>query len=124
MVLLLHTLIEGLIGLLFLFFPAWVQRLPGLGAGSGESFLLVTKMYGLAALLLALLSFLAWRKSASPQFVLTITGLLTAFHLGMALVQGLYNPDVRAMLSHFLLVVLLGAQFTRLRKQSWAEESK
>ncbi|MEM9529110.1 MAG: hypothetical protein AAGA31_21045 [Bacteroidota bacterium] len=119
--LLLNTLIEGIIAILFLFYPGAPNVVPGFAEAEGPSYLMLMKMYGLAALLLAGLSLLGWLKRDNQELLLSITGLLTLFHLGMAIVQAGYNPDSRAMLLHFLLVIFLGGQYVQQRKKGWQE---
>ena len=98
MILLLHTLIEGVIALLFMFYPQAGDLVPGFGTSEGASFELLMKMYGWSAALLAGLSLVAYFSRANRVVFLTVTGLLTLFHVGMAIIQGLHNPDPRAML--------------------------
>lgn len=124
MIFLLHTLIEGIAGLLFLFYPNAGDLVPGFGTGEGQSFDLLMQMYGLAALFLAALSLIAYFSRANRVLVLTISGTLAAFHLGMTIIQAFGNPDPRAMLLHFLLMIFLGARYVQARKLAWAEENK
>lgn len=122
MIFLLHTLIEAAAGLLFLFYPEAGDLVPGFGAGEGASFDLLMKMYGLAALLLAALSLIAYLHRDNRVLVLTISGALTIFHLGMSIIQAFWNPDPRAMLIHFLLMIFLGGRYVRAQKAAWTEE--
>ena len=120
MILLLHSLIEGLIGLLFLFYPGAPELVPGFGEGTGASFDLLMKMYGLAAVLLAGLSLIGWFKRTVAPVYLLVTGSLAAFHFGMSIVQAFYHPDPRAMLLHFLLALFLAARYVGRRRKDWA----
>ncbi|MEM9258116.1 MAG: hypothetical protein AAGA62_00635 [Bacteroidota bacterium] len=121
MALLLNTLIEGIVAILFLFYPGAADLVPGFAEAEGPSYVLLMKMYGLAALLLAGLSLLGWFKRKDRELLLSITGILTLFHLGMAIIQAGYNPDSRAMLLHFLLAIFLGGQYVQQRKKEWQE---
>lgn len=121
MILLLHTLIEGAAALLFLFFPQAAELLPGFADAAGPSYLMLLKMYGLSAALLAGLSGWAWyRRGHTPTFLL-VTFALSAYHYGMMLVQMLYNPDNRAGLLHFLLAIFLTGQYLGRRREGWTE---
>lgn len=121
MILLLHTLIEAVVGLFFLFHPEAGDLIPGFGTSEGQSFTLLMKMYGLAALFLAALSLITYYSRANRVLVLTVTGTLAVFHLGMAIIQAIYNPDPRAMLLHFVLLILLGGRYVKTRKVAWNE---
>lgn len=122
MILLLHTLIEGIVALLFLFYPGAGDLVPGFGTSEGRSFEMLMKMYGLAAAFLAALSLTTWFSRANRVLVLTVTGLLTFFHLGMTIVQAVYNDDSRAMLLHFLLMIFMGGVYVQERRKAWGEE--
>ena len=119
MILLLHTVIEAAIALLFLFFADAGEFIPGFGAADGPSFVLLLKMYGVAALLLAGLSLYAYlRRQQDPVFLL-VTLSLSIFHYLMVVVQTIYNPDQRAALLHFLLAIFLTGQYLGRRRKSW-----
>ncbi|CAH1001014.1 hypothetical protein LEM8419_01998 [Neolewinella maritima] len=119
MILLLHTLIEAVVGLLFLLYPRAGELVPGFGSSEGPTFELLMKMYGLAALFLAGLSLYAYLKRKDDRIFLLLTASLSAYHYAMILVQTVYNPDQRAALLHFLLAIFLTAQFLGRRKVSW-----
>ncbi|OAV43475.1 hypothetical protein [Lewinella sp. 4G2] len=119
MILLIHTLIEGIVALLFLFYPGAPDLVPGFSDGQGQSYAMLMNMYGLAAGVLAALSLVAYLKKDNRELVLNVTGILTIFHIGMAIVQGLQNPDARAMLLHFLLAIFMGGQYVNQRKKDW-----
>jgi len=123
MILLLHTLIEAGVGILLLCYPGAADLIPGFADGQGESFVMLMKMYGLAACFLAGMSLLAYLKKENREFVGLILGSLSVFHLGMTIVQAIYNADPRAMLLHFLLLILLGGRFIRIRKATWSENA-
>jgi glycopeptide antibiotics resistance protein len=124
MIFLLHTLIEGTTGLLFLFYPEAGDLVPGFGTSEGPSFDLLMNMYGLTALFLAALSLIAYFSRANRVLVLTISGSLAIFHLGMTIIQAYGNPDPRAMLLHFLLLIFLGGRYVQARRVAWAEEKR
>ena len=119
MILLLHTLIEGIIGLLFLFYPAAGELVPGFAAGEGDSYVLLMKMYGVAALFLAGTSLLAYVRKENTTIFLFVTLTLSVFHYAMTLVQTIYNVDQRGALLHFLLAIFLTAQYLGRRKAGW-----
>lgn len=120
MILLLHTLIEAIIGLLFLFYPGAGDLVPGFGTSEGPSFELLMKMYGLAALFLATLSLIAYLRRRNDSIYLLVTLTLSGFHYLMILVQTIYNPDQRAALLHFLLAIFMTAQYLGRRRESWS----
>lgn len=123
MFLLLNTLVEGLIGLLFLFYPGAPDLVPGFADGAGESYVLLMKMYGVAAIFLAVLSTVGYFQREVRPVVMTITGLLAGFHLMLAVVLTIYHPDQRAMLLHFLLgIFLMGRYLQRRRLNGQAAE--
>lgn len=119
MILLLHTLVEGIIGLLFLFYPAAGALVPGFAAGEGDSYVLLMKMYGVAALFLAGISLLAYVRKDNTTIFLFVTLTLSVFHYVMIIVQTVYNFDQRGALLHFLLAIFLTAQYLGRRKQGW-----
>ena len=121
MILLLHTLIEAVIGLLFLFFPGVSELIPGFGSSEGPTYELLMKMYGLAALYLAGLSAWGWYRQRNTPTFLLVTLSLSIFHYGMIAVQTFYNPDSRAALLHFLLAIFLTGQYLGRRRESWTE---
>ena len=121
MILLLHTLVEAVVGLLFLFYPGAADLVPGFGAGRGDSFDLLMKMYGLAALFLATLSLVTYFNRTHRMLFLAATGLLAGFHYLMCILQAFYNPDSRAMLLHFLLAIFLTARYFSRRREEWSE---
>jgi hypothetical protein len=123
MILLLHTLIEATVGLIFLFYPNAGDFVPGFGTSEGPSFDLLMKMYGLAALFLASLTLITYFSRANRVLVLTVTGSLCVFHLAMTIIQSYYNPDPRAMLLHFLLAIFLSGRYIQTRRTEWLEQS-
>ena len=121
MILLLHTVIEAAVGLLFLFHPNAGDLVPGFGTAEGASFVLLMKMYGVAALLLAGLSLYAYLRRLQDPIFLFVTLSLSTFHYLMVVVQTIYNPDQRAALLHFLLAIFLTGQYLGRRKRSWSD---
>ncbi|MEO0627996.1 MAG: hypothetical protein AAFY91_13470 [Bacteroidota bacterium] len=124
LILFLHTLIEGSIGLLFLFYADTPGLVPGFADGTGESYTMLMHMYGLAALFLAAVSgYLLWRiESLNEPTGQTLMVFLIIYHLGMAIIQLRENIDPRAAYLHFLLVILFGGVFGRLR--GWYKETQ
>lgn len=116
MILLLHTLIEGAVGLLFLFYPEASTLVPGFAAGDGDSYTMLMKMYGLAACFLAVVSLIAYLKKQNEELVRLLTLSLAGFHLGMTIIQAAYNSDQRAMLLHFLLLIFLIGYYVNGKK--------
>ena len=121
MILLLHTVIEAAIAGLFLFYPGAGDLVPGFGTSEGPSFILLMKMYGLAALLLAGLSLYAYLRRLEDGVFLAVTLLLSIYHYLMVAVQTVYNPDQRAALLHFLLAIFLTGQYLGRRRKSWSD---
>lgn len=120
MILLLNTLVEGLVGLLFLFYPGAPELVPGFADGTGASYVLVMKMYGWAAIFLATLSAVGYFQRHVRPVVLTITGMLAGFHLGLAVILTIYHPDQRAMLLHFLLGIFMMGRYLQRRRLNGA----
>ncbi|WP_116109313.1 hypothetical protein [Lewinella sp. IMCC34191] len=119
MILLLHTLIQGVIGLLFLFYPAVGDLLPGFGDSAGPSFVLLQKLYGLAALFLGGLSLYAYFRQSDDRIFYLVTLSLSIYHYAMIGIQTAYNPDQRFALLHFLLAIFLTGQYLGRRRKSW-----
>jgi hypothetical protein len=122
MILLLHTLIEAVVALLFLFYPQAGDLVPGFGTSEGPSYELLMKMYGLSALFLAGLSLYAYFRRLDTPIFLFVTLSLSLFHYLMIAVQTLYNPDQRAALLHFLLAIFLTGQYLGRRRQGWSSD--
>ena len=116
MILLLNSLIEGAVGIFFLFYPAAAEPVTGWLGETGLTEQVTIKMYGVAALFLATLSAIGYAKRNLRPVYLLVTGMLAGFHLTLAAVLFLYHPDQRAMLLHFLLgIFLAGRYFQRKR---------
>lgn len=116
-VLYLHIIIEALIGLLLLFYPGVGEVLPGFGDGEGNSYQMVVKMYGLAALMLAAIGVMALLlRHEQSKTAFMLVALLSGFHFFMAGIQFTYNPDTRAMLLHFLLCIFLAGIYVRRKE--------
>lgn len=118
LVVFLHILLEGIIGILFLVYPGAPDLVPGFAAGSGSSFQLLLHMYGLAVLFLAAVGILLLIRLQEAKYeqAVVLLGLLCFFHLGMAIIQMRENPDTRAALLHFVLLILLGGVIGRIRR--------
>lgn len=117
LVLWLNTIVEGLTAFFFLFYPGVREMLPGFGMSENTGTVMLTKMYGVAALIMALISLVAWYSREHRVMVLSSLGLLALFHIGIAITQVIYNPDPRASLLHFLLALVLSAVYVQRRLQ-------
>lgn len=99
-----NMLVEGLVGLLFLFYPGAQELIPGLEGVSGSAVTMLIKMYGTAALALALFTgFLLFRLKYYEEVVKDGLALFTFFHAGIAATQFLYNADIRPGVFHAVL---------------------
>lgn len=113
-VLLLHVVVEALVGFFFLFYPDAGDVIPGFGDGEGSSHYLLMKMYGLAALFLAAIGLAAWlKRTTNIALTYTIMIWLAAYHFAMTGIQLMYNPDQRAGLLHLLLGLFLAGLYIR-----------
>jgi hypothetical protein len=115
LVLALNTIIEGLVGLTFLFHPMAGDFIPGFGDGDGTSYVLLMKMYGVAALLAAALSGVTYFAREYRVLVMTTLGLLALFHAGLSTVSFIYHPDPRAGVLHFLLFLFFTTTYIQRR---------
>ena len=116
LVLALNTIIEGIVGLIFLFHPTAGDFVPGFGDGNGPAYILLLKMYGVAALFSAALSGVTYFAREYRVLVLSSLGLLGLFHAGLSVVSFLYHPDPRAGVLHFLLFLFFAATYIQRRK--------
>lgn len=116
LVLALNTIIEGFVGLVFLFYPEAGDFIPGFGDGNGTSYLLLMKMYGVTALFAAALSGVTYFSREYRVLVMTTLGLLGFMHMGLSIVSFLYHPDPRAGVLHFLLFLFFAATYIQHRK--------
>ncbi len=101
--LLINGLIEGGFGIYLIVFPEEMSRALGCPQLVHVSYTLVSRMYGLGALCLGILSldqFLRRGKSDSLTVCLLI---FTIFHVGMAIIQLVDNPNIQASLVHIVL---------------------
>lgn len=113
-VLLLHILIEAAVGILFLFVPAAGNLVPGFEDGAGEGYLLLMKMYGLAALFLAAVGVFAYLKRITDTALsYQIMLWLAIFHFAMGGIQLFYNSDQRPSLLHLLMGLFLIGLYIR-----------
>ena len=115
LVLALNTIIEGLVGLTFLFHPEPGDFIPGFGDGDGTAYILLMKMYGVAALLAAAFSGVTYFAREYRVLVMTTLGLLGLFHAGLSTVSFLYHPDPRAGVLHFLLFLFFATTYIQRR---------
>lgn len=113
-ILFLHIIIEAVVGALLLFYPGAGELLPGFGDGSGSSYELLMKMYGLAALFLAGLGFAAYQKRLSDiALTYNIMLWLSIFHFAMSVLQLAYNADQRVGVLHMLLGLFMAGLYIR-----------
>ena len=97
---------EGLVGLLFLLYPGAPELVPGLAEATGSAAIMLIKMYGTAALTLALFTgFLLFRLKDCEEVLKDGLALFTFFHAGIATTQFLYNADIRPGAFHALMAV-------------------
>ncbi len=95
---------EGLVGLLFLFYPGAQELIPGLEGAGGSAVTMLIKMYGTAALALALFTgFLLFRLKYYEEVLKDGLALFTFFHAGIAATQFLYNADFRPGVFHAVM---------------------
>lgn len=116
LVLALNTIIEGIVGLIFLFHPNPGDFVPGFGDGNGSAYILLMKMYGVAALFAAALSGVTYFAREYRVLVMSSLGLLGLFHAGLSAVSFLYHPDPRAGVLHFLLFLFFATTYIQRRK--------
>ena len=115
LVLWLNTIVEGMIAFLFLFYDEVRDLLPGFGMAEGPGVVMLTKMYGVAALIMSIWSLVAYYSRDHRVLLMTTLGLLALFHTGIAITQLIYNPDPRASLLHFLMALFLSAIYVQQR---------
>lgn len=114
LILLLHIVVEAVVGFFFLFYPSAGDVIPGFGDGEGSSHYLLMKMYGLAALFLAAIGIGAYvKRLTNVALTYQIMLWLAGYHFAMTGVQLLYNPDQRAGLLHLLLGLFLAGVYIR-----------
>lgn len=111
-----NTLLEGLVGLLFLFYPGVQEFIPGLEGLQGQGVSMLISMYGVAALTLALFSaFLLFRLKYYQAVLADGLLLFTLFHAGLAVTQFVYNADVRPGILHGGLALAFMAYYWKQR---------
>ena len=116
LILLLNTVVEGLIGFLFLFYPSVTDLFAGMGDAEGNGMDMLVHMYGVAALTMALLSAIAYFSRHSQVLLLTVAGLLAVFHTGITFTQFVYSPDWRGAMLHLIMAVLFLYAYVRWRQ--------
>ena len=89
-----NTILEGLAGLLFLFFPGLVPSVPGLEELHLAGGAVLFRMYGVAALTLGIFSaFLLFRLKYYQEVLADGLLLFTLFHGGLTIVLFVFNHD-------------------------------
>jgi len=102
-----NGLIELGAGLVFLFLPGLVPRIPGLMMlEDGFSTRLLLSMYGTAAAVMGIYSLVLLRHTHRQSLMIGSLFLFALFHTGIALNQFGFNPDVRAGVVHALMAIL------------------
>lgn len=100
-----NTIVEGLAGLLFLFFPGitkWIRGMEGLADNPAAVMLL--NMYGVAALTLGVFSaLLLFRLKYYQEVLIDGLSLFALFHTGIAATQFWFNADPRPGVLHGIL---------------------
>lgn len=105
--LLINGLMEVIFGVFLLIFPDKMSHSIGCPPLSHTSFFLVSRMYGLVALCLGILSLGLFARRAQTDLLPNCLQIFTIFHLGMAVIQFIDNPNWQAGLFH----IILGAAF-------------
>lgn len=120
LLLLLNAVVEGATGFFFLFYPQVLDYMPGFGQAEGDSVEMLTKMYGVATLMVALLSTIAYFSRDQRALLLTSVGLVAFFHFGITTVQYMYNPDYKGTFLHGLLFLFFLVYYFRERSRTIA----
>jgi hypothetical protein len=101
-----NAALEGVIGLIFIFYPQLIKSLPGLQATAGlDGVTMLINMYGVAAITLALFSILLSRQKYNPEALSMGVVVFLVFHIGLATTQFIHNPDFRPAVLHSLLAI-------------------
>lgn len=107
-VLLLHVLFEGLVGLVFLFAPAAAVSFMPLG----EPWVVyLLKMFGLAALTMAIYGFLVFLKFHEQEVLTTGLLVLTLFHIFIFIPQVYQSPASQQTLAPGIIHGVFGLLF-------------
>jgi len=105
--LVINGLIELAAGLAFLFWPGIIQHIPGLaGLGDSEGVRMLLSMYGTAAAVLGIYSFVLLRHTHRGSLMIGSLFLFALFHTAISTNQFLVNPDVRPGIVHALLAII------------------
>lgn len=118
LLLLLNAVVEGATGFFFLFYPEVLDYMPGFGQAEGDSVEMLAKMYGVATLMVALLSLVAYFSRRSRVLLLTTIGLVAFFHFGITTVQYMYNPDYKGTFLHGVLFLVFLVYYYRERART------
>lgn len=105
--LLFNTMVEGLVGLLFVLEPSFLGNF----AEVNDLSLYLTRMYGFTALSLSLLSLLVYRRDDSKEALSLALLTLTVFHFGISLSQWLAPWEVLSRLGPTLFHGIFGGCF-------------
>jgi hypothetical protein len=90
--LILNILIEGIFGVLFIFAPQFIPIT--IFNAPPDSLLYMARMYGFAALAIALLSWLVLNQFHIQEVLVTGLLILAVFHTGICIAQFLHSIDV------------------------------
>jgi len=110
--LLINGIIELGAGLVFLFLPAQVSKIPGLTkVGDGADVRMLLSMYGTASAVMGIYSLVLLRHTHRQSLMIGSLFLFALFHTGIALNQFIANPDVRAGIVHLVLGLVFGGVY-------------
>ena len=110
------TFLEVLAGLLFLFFPGVLAKVPGLDQLPLAEGMVIVGMYGVAALTLGIFSALLLFRLKYYQEVLADGMLLfILFHSGLTIVFFLYSYDFRPGMLHAVMALAFLAFYWKVR---------
>jgi hypothetical protein len=120
--LLINGVMEGGFGIYLFIFPDRLSQAIGCPPLSHVSYFLVSRMYGLVALCLGILSLGLFIRRTWSDFLGNALQIFVIFHLGMAVVQFIDNPNWKAGLIH----IIFGAAFLAfwLKQPSGRQETE
>ena len=123
LLLLINGLMEAGLGIQLLLAPESFCSLIGCAEITHASFTLTALMYGMAALSIGLLSLLTIRKKTTLTSLLNALIMFSVFHLGMAAIQYLANPNTWAALPHGVLgIAFIIALILKLKPSTAIEQ--